>query len=319
MTGDLDIENAGQFVYSTGIVGAKTREAPVHILANGKCLQLESRTGAGGKQIMEFYPQCPGTTGTVGCIQLQGVGNNTQKLELIKYDSWNGGGGIGNLDRVEFNVFTPLPAPQTQTKVIQLEASQTTIYNDLILNGGSRINGVAPRLAVGISDSVANANTTAETSLIPTSIQGSLTVPANTFEVGSSYAALLAGNFSATNNATIVITLYGGVSGTSFLSDLTFTVPSAVASAGSPDNFEIEIDFTIRALGVGGAASLATNYDFTYNDGSTFSGKRTVTVDPTSNFNTTINNTFNITAQFTTTQNVNNTIRSRMFYLCQIY
>ena len=312
MTGDLDIENAGQFIVNTALTGTKTREAPLHILANGKCLQLESRTGGGQKQIMEFYPQCPGTVGTIGCIQLQSMGNPTQKLELIRWSSWNGGGGTGSLDRIQFNVFTPLPAPQTQTECIRLTSAETRILNTLNASGGittTSINGVAPRLAVGITDSPTNTNTTTEISLIPALIVGSITVPANTFQVGSSYHAVLAGPFAAANNATITIRLYGGPSANVNIGTLTYTVPSAVPT----DWFECEIDFTFRSIGV--AAGIISNFDFTYNDGTTFSGKRQVDAQ---NLDTTVNNTLGITAQWGGAS-TSNLIICRMFKLVQDY
>lgn len=97
---------------------------------------------------------------------------------------------------------------------------------------------------------------TLDTSIIGPGV-GTLTVPANAFQVGDSFKASLYGHISCSNNEDLIIKLEcttGPLGGTG-----TISMPQC-----SDQHFEFEIQFTIRSLGGPGAASVLTAGFFTY-------------------------------------------------------
>ena len=166
-------------------------------------------------------------------------------------------------------------------------------------------------LYAGISDGVV-INNTVEQSVLPTSGVGSLTVPANRFQVGDSFHCVVAGNCVFDKDDTIQIKLKenGNILAQTPVFDL--------EGAQSGDNaFEIEIDFTIRSIGATG--SIATNFDFTYNksgvDSKDFRGTRAMDVQ---SIDTTVSSTLDITVQFPT--NVTpSSLQTRLFRLQKVY
>ncbi len=99
-------------------------------------------------------------------------------------------------------------------------------------------------------------NTIVETSLINGGV-GSLSVPANGFQIGDSFRAVMAGILNATNNQTIRIRVKSGSvilldSGAQPISNIT------------NDVFSLNIDFTIRQLGAAGVASIVSLGTFHY-------------------------------------------------------
>lgn len=134
-------------------------------------------------------------------------------------------------------------------------------------------------------------NTTAETSLINGGV-GTLTVPANAFKVGDSFRAVMAGILNVANNQTIRIRVKSGSvilldSGAQSISNIT------------NDVFSLNVDFTIRALGAAGVASIVSLGTFHYVKTSNAStqGFAFNTVNSTT-FDTTISNTLSITVQW---------------------
>jgi hypothetical protein len=209
---------------------------------------------------------------------------------------------------------------------ILLNSATNTIdilNNDLNMNNNninnvnnlnvSSINNITPvgGLYAGLSDGVV-INNTVEQSVLPATGVGSLTVPANGFQVGDSFHCVVAGDCSFDKDDTIQIKLKenGNILAQTPIIDL--------EDAQSGDNaFEIEIDFTIRSIGVAG--SIATNFDFTYNkagiDSKDFRGTRAMDVQP---INTTVASTLDITAQFPT--NVTpSSLQTRLFRLQKVY
>jgi hypothetical protein len=149
--------------------------------------------------------------------------------------------------------------------------------------------------------------TTTETSLIGTG-QGTLTVPANKFAVGNSYHAKLIGHLSCGNNETIQIKAKsnGNTLGDTGIITL---------STATTKHWELNVYFTIRALGVATVASIASGgvFSYTKNAGTSFEGTNFSIIENTT-FDTTINNTLTITAQWGST-NAANTIYSEIFQL----
>jgi hypothetical protein len=100
-------------------------------------------------------------------------------------------------------------------------------------------------------------NTTAESSLINGGV-GTLTIPANGFQVGDSFRAVFGGVINANNNQNITIRVKAGS---------IVLLDSGAQNLGSSvinDVWSLNIDFTIRAIGAAGVASIVTLGSFHY-------------------------------------------------------
>ena len=161
------------------------------------------------------------------------------------------------------------------------------------------------------AQSAAIAATVAESSLIGTGV-GSLTVPANGFVVGDSFHAKLFGEVSSANTQTLQIRVK---SGSVVLADFgAYSMPST-----SNRSYELNITFTIRAIGAAGVAVIATNgtFLFTHGGGNNVEANKVNTVNSTT-FDTTASNVLDITLQWGST-NATNTIHTDQFVLHKIY
>lgn len=154
-------------------------------------------------------------------------------------------------------------------------------------------------------------NTTVETSLIGTGV-GTLTVPANAFNVGDSFTAKICGSLSCANNETIHIRVK---------SDGNVIADAGVFQMKITTNkyFEILLDFTVTKIGVSGVAELFVNGQYSYNQNANtnLDGVNFALISNTT-FDTTITNTLSITAQWGAS-NVANKIQSQNFVLTKIY
>jgi hypothetical protein len=159
---------------------------------------------------------------------------------------------------------------------IMADRACTTYVNDLIVNTQSAnagcavcfstngllqpfsgSNNINRGLFAQTATSTAVTNTTTRTSIITTG-QGSLSVPANGFSVGSSFVAFLSGTISSQNNATIELHFSsGGV--------VLVDTGLLVLAQSTSKNWQIIVNFTIRAIGGAGVASIASSGNFTYN------------------------------------------------------
>lgn len=160
-------------------------------------------------------------------------------------------------------------------------------------------------------DSVTVSGTTTESSLIGGGI-GTLSVPINGFSVGDSFRADFGGILNVGNNQTIRIRLK---TGSVILAD---SGPQVITQITN-DIWSLSVNFTIRQIGVAGAASIVTLGGFHYsktNNGSV-EGFSWNTVNNTT-FNTTVNNTLDVTAEWGSTS-VSNQIYSDIFVLNKIY
>ena len=142
-----------------------------------------------------------------------------------------------------------------------------------------------------IGSSTPVTNTTVETTLIDGGL-GSLTVPANGFTVGDAFRLDMLGHISSQNNRTLQIRVKANsvVLGDTGL----ITMPQTTAK-----HWCLELNFCIRALGIAGVGSIASAGVFTYSKDASnaFEGSTFVTIENT-NFDTTVSNTLNITAQW---------------------
>jgi len=154
-------------------------------------------------------------------------------------------------------------------------------------------------------------NTTVETSLIGTGV-GSLTVPANGFNVGDSFTAKICGPLSCANNETLHIRIKSnGVT----ISDTGIFQMKLTTNK----YFELLIDFTITKIGGAGVAELFVNGQYSYNQNANtnLDGVNFALISNT-NFDTTVINTLSITAEWGLAK-VANKIQSQNFVLTKVY
>ena len=160
------------------------------------------------------------------------------------------------------------------------------------------------------SNSTAITATVSQTSLLlNATFDGSLAVPANTFQIAS-YHLNLSGQFSSANGDTLTIRIKTNATVLStFLVNLTGT---------TGEFYELEGDFSVRKLGTAGVAEISGNFDFSYSDTVVFlRGSRECVVNTTT-FDTTIDNVLDATAQFSTS-NASNSIQTLQAILTRIY
>jgi hypothetical protein len=155
-------------------------------------------------------------------------------------------------------------------------------------------------------------NTILETTIIGPGV-GTLTVPANGFQIGDSFVCSLDGIISCTSSSTIEVrvkTLAGALLADTGIIDL---------AAATDKNWIMNLYFTIRTLGGAGTASVSSGGLFSYirNGGTQFEGYVLSDVNSTT-FNTTIDNTLVITVQWNTAS-TSDSILSRNFTLTKVY
>jgi len=138
---------------------------------------------------------------------------------------------------------------------------------------------------------------------------GTLSVPANGFQVGDSFRVVMAGVCTFQNNDILAIRINGGKTGTTLL---TSTGPITLANA-TGTRWRMQIDFTVYAIGKTGTASILSAGQFFYTkDASTDFVGVNFSDENNTTFTTTISNKLDITAQF---NNTGNSIYSKLFVL----
>ena len=230
----------------------------------------------------------------------------------------NGSGGGGGLTFVStFNTQTfrffgdgTIGSPLCGCPIISSCANQ-----GLVVCSDGLFASIPSNISRGFYAQTANSTpitgTTAELSLIDGG-QGTLTVPPNSFYVGQSFTANMSGIMSAKNNDNIRIRIK---SGSTILAQSDPLVMPAVAN----QVWNMNIDFTIRTIGSAGIASIATlgNLHILKKASGSQEGFGFSTINNTT-FNTTISNTLNITAQWSSTD-ATNSIFTELFVLTQIF
>lgn len=153
--------------------------------------------------------------------------------------------------------------------------------------------------------------TNVETSALGTGV-GSLSVPANGFQVGDSFVLHLTGTVSAANNETLTIKLKSG--STVLASSGAITLPVLTSK-----KWNLDAHFTIRATGAAGVAALMTSGAFTYNQntGNTVDGVDFESLNNTT-FDTTASNTLSVTVQWGS-NNATNSISTSLGILEKIF
>ena len=186
-------------------------------------------------------------------------------------------------------------------------------------NGTSGTSGTSATLPTSVNyglfaqtaNSTIITNTTTETSLINGGV-GTLSVPANGFNIGDSFRAVFGGILTATNNQTIRVRVKTGSvilvdSGAQTINNITNNV------------FSLNIDFTVRQLGTTGVASIVTlgAFHYTKTVNGTIEGFAFNTVNNTT-FNTTVSNTLDVTIQWGAAS-TGNSIYSDIFIMNKTY
>jgi hypothetical protein len=173
-----------------------------------------------------------------------------------------------------------------------------------------------PTITGGLFAQTANStiitNTTVESSLINGGV-GTLSVPANGFQVGDSFRAIFGGVMNANNNQNITIRVKAGS---------IILLDSGLQNLGSSvinDVWSLNIDFTIRSLGAAGVASIVSlgAFHYTKTNNASVQGFGFNTVNNTT-FDTTISNVLDVTAQWQNASTGNN-IYSDIFILNKTY
>lgn len=191
-------------------------------------------------------------------------------------------------------------------------------YKPTVVPISAVASGIAPYLppaSTGLFTQIANGPTVTatvtESTIVGTGL-GSLTVPANGFQVGDSFKVDVVGHVSSKNNDTIRIKIK---SGSVILGDTgTVTMPNITSK-----HYSINLNFTVRSLGAAGTASIASSGQFTYskNASNAFEGSNFSIVNNTT-FDTTVSNTLDITVQWSSTSALNS-IYSEILTLYKTY
>jgi hypothetical protein len=203
----------------------------------------------------------------------------------------------------------PLASILTGTEALPLVQSETTKQTPVSSILYLPTNNYGLFSQTGSSTPITN--TITETSLI-TGGSGTLSVPANGFKAGDSFNAKLIGHLSCNSSATIRFRIKAG---TTILAD----TGVIAMSTSTNKHWEMDISFTVRTLGAAGVASIASGGIFSYikNAGTNFEGIDFSIINNTT-FDTTTNNTLDITAEWGAASAANS-IYSEIFILNKTY
>ena len=200
------------------------------------------------------------------------------------------------------NLTNKLNNVESKTQNIDLSG---TVPNTTQLNGGlqvATINNLTPAAgSFAQTSSVVIVNTTTESTILGTG-EGSLSVPPNKFRLGGSYRISAGGVMSCLNNTDLTIRLYGGATGSTLLG----TIPTLTIPTSTGKWWGLECYFTIRALGGANTAvfSFRAKYEQNVDSQNGLIGQSIHSIEST-NFDTTILNILNITAQWGTASTSN--------------
>lgn len=171
--------------------------------------------------------------------------------------------------------------------------------------------GYLSRLYTQTNSSTPVTNTVVETSLLDGGL-GTLTVPANMFQPGDSFHAVATGHISSVNNHTLRIRIKTGAV---VLAD----TGAITMSSSTSKHWKLEVYFTVRTIGGSGVASIATGGTFVYTKDASNSFEGTnFSTETTTGFDTTINNTLVVTAEWGTAS-AGDSIYSEIFTLNKTY
>lgn len=160
-----------------------------------------------------------------------------------------------------------------------------------------KINGLGPTGGVYSQTPSTNyVGIVPETNIItPVAGFGSVTIPAGEFQPGDCYSLKIGGIVTCNNGDLWTVRVRSNFGGAAPVTFATFAVTASTNLAARW--WELEVEFSVRAIGVAGVASMSTNGNFTYIDTNAFTrGTGSNTVISTV-FSTTILNTLSVTYQ----------------------
>lgn len=179
------------------------------------------------------------------------------------------------------------------------------------VGGGSSIPSLNFGLFAQTEISPIVTNTAISSSIVGNGV-GTLSVPKNTFVVGDSFNFGMGGEVTCQNNTDVTIQIFSG---------LVVLASTGVIRMGACTNrsWRLDVDFTIRAIGGVGVASIVTNGQFTYARNNTF-GFEGVDFNSVNNstFDTTILNTLDIQVKWAVAS-LNSSIHSDLLVLAKTY
>ena len=266
-------------------------------------------------------PTLTSSVGTAGDFYIVGVAGTTN---LDGITDWQVGdwaifeGGIWQkIDNHDIQAYNTVKDESTilpQRSTLKFEGtgvSATDAGGETVVTIPGSIPSTSYGLYVQTALGAAITNTIVETSLVGAGV-GTLSVPANAFTVGDSFAVKMCGNLSCANNETIRIRVKSN--------GITIADAGAFLMKISTNKyFELIVDFTITKLGGAGVAELFVNGQYSYNQNANtqLDGINFALISNTT-FNTTITNTLTITAQWGLA-NAANSIQSQNFVLQKVY
>lgn len=167
-------------------------------------------------------------------------------------------------------------------------------------------------LYASTSSSTPITNTLTPGSLIGTGV-GTLSVPANGFKVGDSFALKMMGHLNCANNQGFTINVTSN--GTTVLG----STGGLTLATCTNKHWELNMYFTIVSLGAAGSARIMAGGTFTYtkNASDAFQGTNFTELNSTT-FDTTIGNTLNVTGQWLAL-NASNSVYSEICILNKLY
>lgn len=196
--------------------------------------------------------------------------NNLSTLEVTS----NGGAAVNFKDDIDMGEYEINNCNELRVSVISSAftpdvniLSTLDLNNNDIENVGNlevaSVNNLTPVGGIysGISDGATISSSTF-TDLLPTTSLGSLSVPADTFLLGSAFHLVCAGIFPSEDAKDDVEIELCAIQGATTV-QLGLVRLDLENFEDEPSNFELEADFIIRTLGV--AAQVAVSFDFTFN------------------------------------------------------
>lgn len=184
----------------------------------------------------------------------------------------------------------------------------TSIHLDL---SAQNPYGYLSKLYTQTNSSIPVTNTLLEKSLLDGGL-GSLSIPANGFQIGDSFHAILTGHISSVNNHKLEIRVKTGAI-------ILATTDQIIMGGSTNKHWKLELFFTVRTIGASGVASIVTGGTFMYTkDASTAFEGANFSTELFTGFDTTISNTLAVTVQWDTA-NSGNSIYSEIVTLNKTY
>jgi len=258
------------------------------------------------------------------------VDNTTNGLSSILIGSFIGTGGysnsvllgsgldgspIANTKANQFMLADTITDVRWSGIEYTLPSSQAAVAGDVLTNDGAGVLSWASALRglfAQTDDSTPVTATTVETSLIGTGV-GTLTIPANGFQVGDSFSAVLIGHLSCVGTATLHIRVKTATG-------ILLADTGVMAMNTTTDkHWKLDINFTIKLLGAATVAAISSGglFAYTKNSGLNFEGVN-FSITNNTTFDTTISNTLVVTAEWNT-NNAGNSIYTEIFTLNKSY